>query len=172
MKKLSQTMFCHLTTSSVCITGIVRTVLTYPQTGFESTFSSWPKYLEIKSKPFQRVGSIKNGFIWTNIQLGTSIVSACLPIYRPLLSKCGWLYGRISSSYRSLLSDRRSSKNASAGGPFRHDGDRGPIRPLYNRFDGAHDDQSRLTRVTGGPSVVNENLPLHSISVRSSIEIV
>lgn len=139
-----------------CITGIVRTVLTYPQTGSPSSFT--------------------NGLVWSNTQLGTSIVSACLPIYRPLLAKCALFHASVSSSYRSLLSNRQFSKDPPAGGPS-HDDEPGRARSQYTHFGGPHDDQSRLTKVTGGrvkgaPVVVNANLPLHSISVRSSIEIV
>lgn len=122
------------------------------------------------------IGCFKNGFVWSNIQLGTSIVSACLPIYRPLLSKCVSIHASISSSCRSLLSNSQLSKNSRVGGPSR-DGQHGLGRPRYTHFGGPHDDQSRLTKVTGGPVKgepvrVNANLPLHSISVRSSIEIV
>lgn len=148
-----------------------------PSTRFHKYVSSPPpptSYSEIKFSKHPATGAFRNGFVWSNVQLGTSIVSACLPIYRPLLSKCAVLHARISSSYHfPLSSDRRSSRNSRAGVPSR-DGPLPHPRPRYTHFGGPHDDQSRLTKVTGGPvkgAPPVANLPLHSISVRSSIEI-
>ncbi|MCJ1470575.1 hypothetical protein MMC07_009221 [Pseudocyphellaria aurata] len=159
---LRQKMVLYLTFlvgGFVCITGIVRTVLTYPQRNDAS--------------------APQNSILWTNAQLGTSIVCACLPIYRPLLIKCA----AISSSISNYLTPLNSTAPSPPPGDSR-------TRPRYTtHFAALHDDQSqsRLTRVTGGalatkgggrgrggrgPVVADPNVPLHSISVRSSIEIV
>lgn len=147
-----------------------------PSNGFPKYVSSGPPRIVLSDPKHPITGSFTNGLVWSNTQLGTSIVSACLPIYRPLLAKCALFHASVSSSYRSLLSNRQFSKDPPAGGPS-HDDEPGRARSQYTHFGGPHDDQSRLTKVTGGrvkgaPVVVNANLPLHSISVRSSIEIV
>ena len=57
------------------------------------------------------------GSIWTTIHLGMAIICACLPTYRPLLTKCearlASLRGRYSSKLRSGIWSKKFQRNES-----------------------------------------------------------
>ncbi|KAL8895946.1 MAG: hypothetical protein Q9207_007940 [Kuettlingeria erythrocarpa] len=65
----------------VIVTGIVRIAILYHpgETDFDLT----------------------QGDIWLNVHLGTAIICACLPTYRPLISRHSWLKLRSKRSYHS-----------------------------------------------------------------------
>lgn len=74
----------------VIITGIVRLVKVYKPTGVEV--------------------DLTQGDIWLNVHLGTAIICACLPTYRPLVSRIPWL-PKIPSRCRSKQQSTSSGKS-------------------------------------------------------------
>ncbi|KAL8992850.1 MAG: hypothetical protein Q9188_007483, partial [Gyalolechia gomerana] len=76
--------------SFVVITGIIRIVLVYKPSGTEV--------------------DLTQGDIWLNVHLGTAIICACLPTYRPLISRNPW-FSRTFSSRRSKQHSTNSSKS-------------------------------------------------------------
>lgn len=62
----------------------------------------------------QKVDFVK-GLLWSNIHLGTGIICACLPTYRPLLSKCASSLASMQRQYKGLFSSHRRALNSERG---------------------------------------------------------
>ncbi|KAI4137181.1 MAG: hypothetical protein L6R39_007432 [Caloplaca ligustica] len=73
----------------VIITGIIRIVKVYKVTGVEV--------------------DLTQGDIWLNVHLGTAIICACLPTYRPLISKNPW-FSKKRHGYRTHPNSETSNK--------------------------------------------------------------
>ncbi|KAF7503814.1 hypothetical protein GJ744_003255 [Endocarpon pusillum] len=74
----------------VVITGIVRIVYVY--------------------QPKKRYSSFTEASLWSSIHLGTAVICACLPTYRPLLDRIVSIASPVRRMYASLLATRASSK--------------------------------------------------------------
>lgn len=108
--------------------------------------------------------------MWSTIELGTAILCACLPTYRPLLHE-SWFGDWLASAKHSVqkLGDRsttvlRSSQNG--------DGD---LRSGYDRFIDDPNSDKILLNVVAGEVRTESNgarpIPLNSISVERRIEV-
>lgn len=107
--------------------------------------------------------------MWGTIELGTAIICACLPTYRPLL-------------HGSRLGDSLASARHSLGGngsttvvqSTLHKGYR-DLRSGYNRFaNDTNSDKMYLNKVAGGSgaeSNESSSIPLNAISVERRFEV-
>ena len=58
------------------------------------------------------------GELWTNIHLGTAIVCASLPTYRPLFSRLSVVTASIRSRFTSMFSSRRPLQSSKPSGSY------------------------------------------------------
>ena len=114
--------------------------------------------------------SISLCIMWSTIELGTAIICACLPTYRPLLHS-SLLGDWLASAKHSVrgMGDRSTIVLSSS-----HNGD-GDVRSGYNRFiDDANSDKILLNEVAGGTRTESNGarpIPLNAISVERRIEV-
>ena len=108
--------------------------------------------------------------MWSTIELGTAIVCACLPTYRPLVhnSRFGnWL----TSAKHSV---RRIGDRSTIVLPAPQNGD-GGLKLGYNRFiDDNNSEKILLNEVAGGGRTESKgarSIPPNAISVERRIEI-
>lgn len=135
----------------VCITGILKMA-----------------YIYSPSEPKQ-VPSISLCIMWSTIELGTAIICACVPTYRPLLHG-SWFGDWLASARHSA----RGTSSTTVVQNSSHNG-YGDVRTGYNRFtDDTNSDKIFLNEVTGGTRIENNEahfFPLNAISVERRIEV-
>ncbi|MCJ1348945.1 hypothetical protein MMC31_007178 [Peltigera leucophlebia] len=114
-----------------------------------------------------------DGIIWSNIHLGTAILCACLPTYRPLIVQCTALSTSFFQHYDSLFSNKSRSENISLGHLSQSTHPNTQQLP-YRQLNELNSDQAVQVSVSGGlaPGDVNVSYVPHSIGVRMTIEIV
>ena len=163
-------------------------------------FFGWPSYTilraisNVRILDFSWLGmrisdicivSTKNAVVLDTIEIGTALVCACLPIYRPLLPKelpltrhlTTWL-----SSIRSTWRLSRSRAKRSAGAsptsdskPLRNNDD---DKKGFHRFDGHSQEERHFASEVGGDKkgrnivVGKGDYPMHEIEVQKTIDIV
>lgn len=88
---------------SVCITAIVRLALTYRPDQKNGLFSS----TELLGLSNQQTVKVVKGLLWSNIHLGTALISACLPTYRPILSKFAHGFASKGLPYKPWFSSKQ-----------------------------------------------------------------
>ena len=137
-----------------------------PKTPQEGSF-----HKPVKRAPLTRVSvpSISLCILWSTIELGTAIICACLPTYRPLLHG-SWLGDWLASATHSV----RGAGNTTVVQNSSHNG-YGDVKSGYNRFtDDNNSDQIFLNEVSGGVRTETEDIlsiPLNAIAVERRIEI-
>ena len=107
----------QLTTRSVCIFGIVRCYYVGQPVSSDQTckcrLTPAVSVLNLKTNS----GTGASGAMWSQVEVSVGVVSACLPVYRPLFVR------RVRSSYADLSRDRvsvnpRSIQLFDRGGEF------------------------------------------------------
>ena len=58
----------------------------------------------------QLTGNLTQGPLWANIHLGTAILCAYLPVYRPILTRVADFTANLHNRIKSLLSSRKTLK--------------------------------------------------------------
>lgn len=115
------------------------------------------------------VPSISLCIMWSTIELGTAIICACVPTYRPLLHG-SWFGDWLASARHSA----RGTSSTTVVQNSSHNG-YGDVRSGYNRFtDDTNSDKIFLNEVTGGTRIENNEahfFPLNAISVERRIEV-
>ena len=115
---------------------------------------------------------------WASVENGLALICACLPTYRPLLSKGQAVLLSLNTWYSSLLSTRsRHEKQATPDSPSGSAQAGGAIdRKRYNQSHDGTQDHFRLTESTGTSAVdhmvAGKDYPLNTISVNSTVEVV
>ncbi|KAL9049433.1 MAG: hypothetical protein Q9162_007219 [Coniocarpon cinnabarinum] len=79
--------------NSVCVTGIVRLSLTYI--------------------PGSEFINFSQGQLWSNIHLGSGIVCACMPLYRPLVLESAGIFSKTYQKLSDALSSRGKDYSSS-----------------------------------------------------------
>ncbi|KAI9713566.1 MAG: hypothetical protein M1820_000948 [Bogoriella megaspora] len=138
----------------VTVTGIVRLTILY--------------------QPKSETLSFANSDLWIEIQLGTAIVCACLPLYRPLFTKIAKVPTSIRATYGSMVKDTR---NTSKLDTVEQD-NASNKNSRYARLGYKGHDLNSLTGstnthtaqiFTGGKG---QAIPMHSIHVNEEVEVV
>ena len=115
------------------------------------------------------VASISLNIKLCTIELGTAIICACLPTYRPLLQG-PWVRNWLASVRRSV--GRTGSPAVAQSSSLNGYGD---VRGEYNRFtDGNNSDRILLSEVEGGIRTEGSDIrffPANAISVERRIEV-
>ena len=115
------------------------------------------------------VPSIPLCILWSTIELGTAIICACLPTYRPLVHG-SWFGDWLASARHSV---RGSSSNTVVQNTS-HTG-YGDVRMGYNRFtDDNNSDKIFLNEVIGGTPTERNGvrfIPMNAIAVERRIEV-
>lgn len=117
------------------------------------------------------------GAFWANIHLGTAIICACLPVYRPLVSRFADFAANLSNRIGSLLRSSTTFKSSQTGGE-RPMGSITKALNRYGRLDDVGGDRSRLqTAITAdafrGGSVQRLGHGEHNrITVENTVEMV
>ena len=115
------------------------------------------------------VPSISLCIMWSTIELGTAIICACVPTYRPLLHG-SWFGDWLASARHSV----RGTGSTTVVQNSSHTG-YGDVRSGYNKFtDDNNSDKIFLNEVIGGPRAENHEVqffPLNAISVERRIEV-
>lgn len=107
--------------------------------------------------------------MWSTIELGTAIICACLPTYRPLLHG-SWFGDWLASARHSVRGTGSTTivQNPSYKGY-------GDVNSGYNRFtDDNNSEQIFLNEVTGGTRTESNEIrfiPLNAIAVERRIEV-
>lgn len=111
--------------------------------------------------------SVTQGSLWSAVNIGVAIVCACLPVFRPLISKVGGLvsgvrsrYGRTTGAEKSVW--RRSEHSSYAVSK--------PVPPYY-RINDSHADTLPLTLITADYRQGQSQL-FGDIHVQSRVEVV
>lgn len=99
------------------------------------------------SSNLQTVNFVR-GILWSNIHLGTAIICACLPTYRPVFSKCADGLANIQQQYKSWLSSKQE-RNSSRLSPYMIDG-RESQKPRSDLVSSSPDDQEYNLGVVKG----------------------
>ena len=128
-----------------------------------------PKACEYSLLTILPVPSISACIMWSTVELGTAIICACLPTYRPLLHG-SWFGDWLAHATHSV---RGSSSNTVVQNSS-HDG-YGDLRSGYNRFaDDTNSDKILLNEVVGGTQFDSGRvhfIPLNAIAVERRIEV-
>lgn len=115
------------------------------------------------------VPSISLCIMWSTIELGTAIICACVPTYRPLLHG-SWFGDWLASARHSV----RGTGSTTVVQNSSHTG-YGDVRSGYNRFtDDNNSDKIFLNEVIGGPRAERNEAqfyPLNAITVERRIEV-
>lgn len=115
------------------------------------------------------VPSISLCIMWSTIELGTAIICACVPTYRPLLHG-SWFGDWLASARHSA----RGTSSTTVVPNSSHNG-YGDVRAGYNRFtDDTNSDKIFLNEVVGGTRVESNEphfYPLNAITVERRIEV-
>ena len=115
---------------------------------------------------------------WASVENGLALICACLPTYRPLLSKGQAVLLSLNTWYSSLLSTRSrhekqatpdsSSGSAQAGDTI--------DRKRYNQIHDETQNHFRLTEFTNTSAVnhmiTSKDYSLHTINVNNTIKII
>ncbi|MCJ1459112.1 hypothetical protein MMC28_009489 [Mycoblastus sanguinarius] len=137
----------------------------------------------IRMAVLYRAGSEQiDGFkdvIWGIVENGLAIICACLPTYRPLLSKVFSLGTDVRAWYSSLLGNTRSwggGSHSSKSTPAA-DANKSDSRKHYNQIEDGTLDGAHLTSVIGdleasADIVAGKDIPLNSIHVKNTTEVV
>ena len=116
------------------------------------------------------VSSTSLCIMWSTIELGTAIICACLPTYRPLLHD-SWFGHWLASAKHSV---RRIGDRSTIVLNSPQNGD-GGLNLGYNRFiDDNNSDRILLNEVAGGKRTKSDEarpIPPNAISVERRIEI-
>ena len=120
------------------------------------------------------VPSYPRATLWSTIELGTAIICACLPTYRPLLAE-GFVASNIIKSWYSSLLDATGSKSRGSSKVSSNHGKSAFVRIDRHGLDSV--DEDHLTEAVRGPEAGNEphksnSYPMNVISVQSRIEVV
>ena len=119
--------------------------------------------------------------VWGIIENGLAIICACLPTYRPLLTKGFSLTTDFHAWYSSLLHNTRSWRGGSQSSKTTPstDANKGVFenRKRYNQIEDGMLDGTYLTSVTGdfeasADTVAGKDFPLDSIRVKNTTEVV
>ena len=106
----------------------------------------------------------------STIELGTAIICACLPTYRPLLHSSR--FGDLSASAKHIVRRTGDSSTVVHSSSYNSYGD---VESNYNRFiDDANSDKILLSEVAGGTRTESNGarpIPLNAISVERRIEV-
>lgn len=158
--------------NSMCITDVVRIIVSYSPQGVYSIYYPNPRNMARVYLTFTTVNLVDR-MIWNNIHLGTAILCACLPTYRPLIVQCTTISTSFIKRYDSIFSNKSRSEKLSLGGLSQNTYP-SSRRPSYKQLDQHHDDQAIQVKVSGGraPGDMNAGIAPHSTGVRMTIEIV
>ena len=102
----------------------------------------YPAYAHQRTAP-----SYSRAALWCTIELGVSLICACLPTYRPLLPKSLGISDTLKSWYLSIFNVTRSKTGSSSSGITK------PQDLRHSRFDRNRDDalsEGNLTEADGG----------------------
>jgi len=143
----------------VIITGIIRIHFTYV--------------------PHSNFVSFTESALWIHIHVGTAIICACLPTFRPLIAKF-WLVSKsFRQRYAGLFSSLRSRRTKSTKGSGADGSETEAYKGPNSRYGlvGAEGDGVCLTDVQSGPytgsqSSIDKGGPMDSVMVRKTIEVV
>ena len=113
-----------------------------------------------------RAVNVVETILWSNIHLGTAIICACLPTYRPILSQCGHGFTRIQSQYKSWFSSKQELAHGVNSQKLHSD-----------QVPGKQDDREHILGVftdigQGGGSARSGDYPLDHIKVENSVSVV
>ena len=93
---------------SVIITGIVRIIIVYQPHSNNGETSHALHGTE--PEPNTRLVSFTKSQLWSNIHIGTAIVCACLPTYRPLLAKASAFSQSLRLRYGTIFRNEKTTK--------------------------------------------------------------
>ncbi|KAI4100440.1 MAG: hypothetical protein LQ339_005501 [Xanthoria mediterranea] len=121
---------------------------------------------------------LTQGDIWLNVHLGTAIISACLPTFRPLISRrsgSGQSYGSRKGSYTvnhsTVLSASRNRMHGATGSESRE----GIFLNPQSDIQGTFADARRTTSSDGSSTKWQDDGPVKSgeaIGVKKTVEVV
>ncbi|KAL9022134.1 MAG: hypothetical protein Q9180_008576 [Flavoplaca navasiana] len=129
-------------------------------------------------RPDQVDIDLTQGNIWLNVHLGTAIICACLPTFRPLISRQS--ESRQNPSYRKRSyainqpTPLSASRNRAHGAPW-GDSSEGIIMDSQNVMQGTYADARRATSSGGSSTKWEEDGPVKSgeaIGVKRTVEVV
>ena len=111
------------------------------------------------------VVSVLRDELWINLHVSTAIVCACMPTYRPLLSRAV----QATSSFRNRYSNKTGTTKASAmnDSSYSSQADSRNRRPNYAKLDGSGSDVMKLHDVAHDIQV-----PANAIAVKRTVEVV
>lgn len=134
---------------SVCITAIVRLALIYRPDPKNSSLSS----TELLGLSNLQTVDVIRGLPWSNIHLGTALISACLPTYRPILSKIAHGFLSIGLPYKSWFSSKQKLNNSEES-PYTMDGSRSQ-KPGSGPVSSNGDDQKQILELCKSSATKN-----------------
>lgn len=119
--------------------------------------------------------SFTKASLWSSIHLGTAVICACLPTYRPLLDRILSIASPIRQIYANLLGMRSSSTTDPKTTPT--DSTLHNSRSSYKRMERSHSDEINLVDVSIAAgsqdfSHGNDLISDKGITVRHDVEVV
>ena len=115
------------------------------------------------------------GILWSNIHLGTAIICACLPTYRPLLSRCADRLTSMQRQYKQIFSHNQAL-NTSTGRQYLAEDSKGSDLATKKKSSSTDDQEQILGNVADirgeDWSADGGGYPLNQISVKSTMSVV